>query len=234
MEESMRKIFNESQSVHKHNTAIRQLSKLQKSSNTVSYLSKFYEELIRNIKLTLNCESRSPFTNNSIDFIIKYLLTFSPMNGENYYSPENESNVTLMETVLKDVIKPYLYNLKVECRINACIFVRKLFDELDDINEELFKQLKRDLIQRCADKSSSVRAFAFLALHRFQDLDSEKDIALTAIQFHLKNDPDSEVRHNCLKTIAPSKTTLNDFIYATRDVKDFIRKTGIYLIKSNV
>lgn len=243
MRNSMRIIFNDCQTIHKHDKSLKELMKLQCKTNTVSvmlwfecfvncvafkvtYLRQYYIELLRNIKLTLHADSRSPFTKNVIDFIIKYLLKFSPSNGENYYS-EDETSITLIDTVLSDVVKPYMYNVRAECRINSCNFVRKLIEELDDISESLYESLKTALIERCIDKVTTVRAVAILALHRFQDLLVQNDIAIVAIRFHLKNDPDCDVRLACLQSLAPCKQTLSDFIHATRDVKDFVRKAGM-------
>jgi len=99
---------------------------------------------------------------------------------------------------------------------------------LQDINDDIYEKIRKALLDRSADRVASVRAAAVLALHRFQDTGNANDLVIQAIHFHLNYDPDPEVRHNCLKAMAASQQSLAHFVGSTRDVKDFIRKTGIY------
>ncbi len=82
-------------------------------------------------------------------------------------------------------------------------------------------------MDRCADKDKSIRSVAALALHRFQEVNDPKDLVITALKFHLKNDPDYNVRQSCLLALHPTNYNIDEFISATRDIKDIIRKTGI-------
>lgn len=190
-------------------------------------LEKFYESLVKNIGVTLFCgESRSPFTQNSIELMTKFLAPkTSTSSGENF-CPQDE---VLFESIVRDAIIPLLYSTKTECRVNACTFIRRLMSQLEDVNDSLYVEMRKHLIERSADKHSVVRASSVKALHRFQDLTQVNDIVMIALKFHLRCDPDADVRLACVQTMTPCKSTLTDFIHATRDVNDYIRKTGIFL-----
>ena len=223
--ESMRSLFEDSQRLHKHQTCLQRLICFQNMySRTNQSITNFYKELVRNIKYTLWVQDwRSPYGQNTIGFIIEYLLTFGQTTDlENNEELRNE----LIDTILEDVVIPYTNSKKPECRINACHFIRRLAEELEDINDEIYDDIKKALLDRTVDRIASVRAAAISALHRFQDDTNSNDLAIQAIHFHLNYDPDHEVRHNSLKSMA-SKISLDHFINATQDVKDFIRKTGI-------
>lgn len=152
----------------------------------------------------LNSDPKSPFTQNSIDFLAKYLSSLSPPNENciqnNNYEIET-ADLILLDTVLKNILLPCTY-LNTDFRINTCILIKKLFAELDDIGDDLFDLMKRALLDRCADKTSLVRASAIAALHRFQEVANVDDLVINAFKFHLKNDPDSEVRQGKLSKIA--------------------------------
>ena len=85
-------------------------------------------------------------------------------------------------------------------------------------------------MERLRDKDKSVRSVAALALHRFQEVDDPKDLVSVGLKFHLNSDPDFRVRQSCLLALHPTVTTINEFIGSTRDVKDIVRKTGIFHI----
>ena len=227
--ESMREIFDESQRLDKHQTCLQRMICLQNVySRTNQSITHFYKELVRNIKFTLWVHDwRSPYGQNSIGFVIKYLLTFGQNGDENSDENNDEMRDEFIDTILEDVVIPYTNSKKAECRINCCHFIRRLSEELDVINKDIYEDIRKALLDRSVDRIASVRAAAILALHRFQN---ENDLVVQAIHFHLNYDPDHEVRHNCLKAMAVSKISLDHFIAATRDVKDFIRKTGISFV----
>lgn len=128
--------------------------------------------------------------------------------------------------ILKETVINCLYSLDPGCRFNACALVNKIFMHLQDVDNDVYESLRKALLDRCADKERSIRAAAAKALHRFQEADDPKDRVIAALNFHLKNDPDADVRQACLMSIQPTKETTDDYIHATRDVKDIIRKTG--------
>ena len=88
-------------------------------------------------------------------------------------------------------------------------------------------------MDRIRDKDKSVRSAAALALHRFQEVDEDKDLVTVALKFHLNCDPDFRVRHSCLLSLHSTAATIDEFIRSTRDVKDIIRKTGNFYILFN-
>ncbi|XP_054156320.1 condensin complex subunit 3-like [Oppia nitens] len=255
VEDAMRAIFDDSQRLDKHTECLVRLSCLQRQyTKNKRSIKEFYRELIRDVKYSLWVpDSRSPYTQNTIAFIVKYLLTFPAtieidptvngragrgddgnggyltLNGDN-----DELRHELINAILEDVVIPYTNSTKVECRLNSCFLIRLLSDELDDISEDMFEKIRKALLDRTVDKVTSVRAAAIMALHRFQDSSNDNDLVILAIHFHLDYDPDPEVRHNCLKSMAALQQSLTHFVGATRDVKDFIRKTAYNQIASKL
>lgn len=193
---------------------------------------------------------KSPYTKNVLDFITKFLMNVSQIgNKDDETIIEDKENcdelgmetlgeesfgagcqTTLLDRILKDLILKYLYSVSNECRYNTCQLIQRIFSELEDIDEDAFENIKGALIDRFADKEKMVRKAAALACHRFQDMDDPQDLLIKACQFHLKNDPVADVRSACLQVLEPTKFTLNDFINSTRDVKDYIRKIGMFCL----
>ncbi|XP_054157960.1 condensin complex subunit 3-like [Oppia nitens] len=137
---------------------------------------------------------------------------------------------TFADFVIKEHLIRFLNNKSTHIRYNCCLLIRKLFTELEDMDMEVYEKLKKALLERLRDKDKSIRSAAALALHRFQEVDKYKDMASDALKFHLKGDPDFRVRQSCLLALHPTLNSIDDFINATRDVKDIIRKTAFILI----
>lgn len=229
--QKMGMIFNDGQSPDKHPKCVERMNGLQREcSRSTILVNEFYNQLKKMIKCTLFLhDSRSPFGQNCIEFIIKYLLNFRQTDFEDNEDIE-EQRQEFLESILIEAVLPMTTHMNDECRVNACNFIRCLSQELKEINHETFKAIIKALLERTADPKGLVRAASFLALHRFQTVSNDNDLCAQAIYYHLTNDPDPEVRLNCLKVMASSKNSIAYFIGATRDVKDLVRKTAYFEI----
>ena len=172
----MGQIFNDSQSPDKHPSCVQRMNKLQRDcSRTTNLVKEFYNLLKKMIKLTLFAhDSRSPFGNNCIEFVVKYLLNFRQSDDDD--EDIEDQRQEFLESVLTDAVIPLTSHLKEECRVNACNFIRYVSEELKEMNQDLFNTIVSVLLQKTADPKGCVRAAAFLALHRFQNASNENDI----------------------------------------------------------
>ena len=141
---------------------------------------------------------------------------------------------TIVDALLLDVLIPHLTNGSQTVRLNATNIIRKCLDEVEDLEDAVFKKLKQGLMERLSDKSAVIRSSAAKCLHRFQEVSKAGDIVTAAFNFHLKNDPDYDVRSSILLAVEPSKDTMNEIIARTRDVKDTVRKAAFHKIAERV
>ena len=141
---------------------------------------------------------------------------------------------TIVDALLLDVLIPHLTNGSQTVRLNATNIIRKCLDEVEDLEDAVFKKLKQGLMERLSDKSAVIRSSAAKCLHRFQEVSKAGDIVTAAFNFHLKNDPDYDVRSSILLAVEPSKDTMNEIIARTRDIKDTVRKAAFHKIAERV
>ncbi|KAI1289891.1 Condensin complex subunit 3 [Halotydeus destructor] len=250
--EVMRDIFNMSQHTQNMNRCLDRLNRLVKETP----LQDAYPELMRNIQFALTGPEKSPYTKNCMEFISKFFIDMwkkdidkenrdcsegEPVDisqvdelgleclGRDSYQPSRPPRLeSLADAVLRDVLIPQLENSSVATRVNACTLIRKMFSEIEDIETDTYDKLKSSLVFRMADKNTGVRASAAKTLHRFQETESSQDVVVFAYQYHLKNDPDMEVRKSILLAIEPTEHTIEDIILRTRDIKDSVRKVAYH------
>ncbi|RWS18244.1 hypothetical protein B4U80_12539, partial [Leptotrombidium deliense] len=206
MDKQVREVFQNAQKIAKIPKCIRSLIKLYEEKE-----ASFFEEFYRCVKLTLqsDCDIKC-----LIEFIVKFLTAILKGDGKLNESVDEANrsgcddigvelfgqesfdcrvvlsqSQSLVDEILKNIILPYLNSVIVHVRSNSCYFVKTLFLEIDDVDNQIYNELKKRLLERISDKNATVRAMAAAALHRFQDVDDEKDVVTSAYRFHLKNDP---------------------------------------------
>ncbi|RWS01908.1 condensin complex subunit 3-like protein [Dinothrombium tinctorium] len=254
---AMRDLFQSAQTVSKTDKCVQSLRKLYADNE-----EHFCEPFFRFVRKTLQSPDKSPFTKRSIEFIIKFLAQIGKDDSKNAENDECERRVdestcddigfemfgsesfetvtkisqtqALVDKLVTEVILPYSRAALANIRINTCLLVSKLFAEIDDVDNNVYEELKKTLGDLIADKNPSVRFVAASALYRFQEVDNPNCIATSAYRFHLQYDVVHDVRLAVLNALEPSKTTLTDFISRTRDVKDIIRKTAFLKIAQRI
>ncbi|CAK9252582.1 unnamed protein product [Sphagnum jensenii] len=252
--QKLREIFNAAQHLPKVNGCIKVLHTLfRETLDEKAFLSEF----CRNTRFALQGPDKCPFTRCSIDFVVRFLVaivkedekTEAPapqvdetaddigmeLFGEDSFEskrPVSKSQL-FVDKVLLEVVVKFLNCVEPNVRVNACVFLKKLLMDIEEIDLQVFEKLKNSLIDRMADKCGPVRVAAAYALRRFQEC-SKDDPVLGAYLFHLRNDPVSEVRQAVLMVLEVSKETIEDIIIRTRDAKDIVRKTAFVKLAEQV
>lgn len=192
----------------------------------------FFEEFTRNVTLILINEPKSPYTKDGLEFVVNYLTICSRGKSENV--PPQDTAIVLFERFIHEVIVNLLkHSNRIECRINCCNLIAKLFSKIEDIDEGIYNEVKEALVERAADKNMAVRCQAAMALEQFQELNDD-DSAISALKFHVKYDPQNEVRQACLEVLLPCKDTICVFVNATRDINDVNRKISLNRIADSI
>ncbi|KNF04259.1 hypothetical protein PSTG_02605 [Puccinia striiformis f. sp. tritici PST-78] len=116
-------------------------------------------------------------------------------------------------------------------RFRCCQLIAYVVNSLEEIDDDLFSDLKHKLLIRIHDKEKDVRQQAAIALMNFRPIneeeeeDSEENVNDALIDLMMR-DPSSEVRRTVLHKLCetPSTTTLPAILTRLRDIDPLIRK----------
>ncbi|OAV89055.1 hypothetical protein PTTG_08565 [Puccinia triticina 1-1 BBBD Race 1] len=117
-------------------------------------------------------------------------------------------------------------------RFRCCQLIAYVVNSLEEIDDDLFSDLKHKLLIRIHDKEKDVRQQAAIALMNFRPIneedeeeDSEENVNDALIDLMIR-DPSSEVRRTVLHKLCetPSATTLPAILTRLRDIDPLIRR----------
>ncbi|EFP74365.2 hypothetical protein PGT21_033556 [Puccinia graminis f. sp. tritici] len=117
-------------------------------------------------------------------------------------------------------------------RFRCCQLIAYVVNSLEEIDDDLFSDLKHKLLIRIHDKEKDVRQQAAIALMNFRPVneedeeeDSEENVNDALIDLMMR-DPSSEVRRTVLHKLCetPSTTTLPAILTRLRDIDPLIRR----------
>ncbi|KAH7639934.1 condensin complex subunit 3-like protein [Dermatophagoides farinae] len=115
--------------------------------------------------------------------------------------------------------------------------VFKTIDSLEEVDENTFAEVLKELRKRSIDKDKCVRSLIMLCLRKLQNInnddDNDDDEAIKILKFHLQYDPDSFVRSVAMKTIGLYSNTIEVIYNATRDIDDVVRRLAYLKIAEN-
>ena len=117
-------------------------------------------------------------------------------------------SLTTLDIILRDVLIRGMTDESVTVSINCLIIVRRVMQDVDDVSDNVYSQLRGELVSQVAKKNAGIRAAAIKALHRFQELTDEDDVVTCAMTYHLNNDPDFKVRQAVIQVIEPSSQSV--------------------------
>ncbi|KAJ1817983.1 chromosome condensation complex Condensin, subunit G [Coemansia sp. RSA 2598] len=125
------------------------------------------------------------------------------------------------ETLIRYLLQGFQAKEKVT-RMRCCQIVAMSITNLGAIDEDLYFELIRKLIERVRDKESSIRVHAAVALTRLQSSD---DVEVNEALLNLmQNDPSAEVRRAVLLNIEKNANTLPFVLERARDIDATNRK----------
>ncbi|PLW56608.1 hypothetical protein PCANC_01434 [Puccinia coronata f. sp. avenae] len=168
------------------------------------------------------------------DRVVRFLGAFCAFATE--HDPHKESaDQTATNRFLLHSIKYLSRGFEAKnrfVRFRCCQLIAYVVNSLEEIDDDLFSELKHKLLIRIHDKEKDVRQQAAIALMNFRPVneedeedDSEENVNDALIDLMIR-DPSSEVRRTVLHKLCetPTATTLPAILTRLRDVDPLIRR----------
>ncbi|XP_026679353.1 condensin complex subunit 3 [Diaphorina citri] len=113
-------------------------------------------------------------------------------------------------------------------RYRVCFLLAKLLAECSVIDDDIFDELSRAMLDRIKDKVASVRVQAVTAVYKLQDRANPDCPIKKAFKTHLSMDPSADVRKSVVRFISISVDTVSVIMGRLDDTSDKVRK-HVYL-----
>ncbi|XP_072719489.1 condensin complex subunit 3 isoform X1 [Ciconia boyciana] len=195
----------------------------------------FNEKFIHFLKYAMIIYRREPAVEQVINFVARFVTSFSQVEKEDG-SDEEEGDNLLLNYVFNFLLESHNANSHA-VRFRTCQLVNKILGNMPEnaqIDDDLFDKINEAMLIRLKDKFSNVRIQAVLALARLQDPKDENCPVVNIYKTLLENDSNSEVRRAVLSCIAPSGRTLPKIVGRTMDVKEAVRKQAYEVLAEKV
>ncbi|XP_075355955.1 condensin complex subunit 3 isoform X2 [Mycteria americana] len=195
----------------------------------------FNEKFIHFLKYAMIIYRREPAVEQVINFVARFVTSFSQVEKEDG-SDEEEGDNLLLNYVFNFLLESHNANSHA-VRFRTCQLVNKILGNMPEnaqIDDDLFDKINEAMLIRLKDKFSNVRIQAVLALARLQDPKDENCPVVNIYKTLLENDSNSEVRRAVLSCIAPSARTLPKIVGRTMDVKEAVRKQAYEVLAEKV
>ncbi|NXT42441.1 CND3 protein, partial [Pelecanoides urinatrix] len=207
---------------------------LKSTYNQLEDKEAFHEKFIHFLKYSMIIYRREPAVEQVINFVAKFVTSFSQMEKED--GNEGEEDNLLLNYVFNFLLESHNANSHA-VRFRTCQLVNKILGNMPEnaqIDDDLFDKINEAMLIRLKDKFSNVRIQAVLALSRLQDPKDENCPVVNIYNTLLENDSNSEVRRAVLLCIAPSARTLPKIVGRTMDVKEAVRKQAYEVLAEKV
>ncbi|EGG11613.1 uncharacterized protein MELLADRAFT_115273 [Melampsora larici-populina 98AG31] len=170
-----------------------------------------------------------------VDRVIKFIGAFcsfatdhDPLKDSSDQTPTNR----LLLHIIKYLNRGFEAKNKI-VRFRCCQLLAYVVNSLEDIDNDLFSELKSKLLVRSHDKEKDVRQQAAIALMNFRPVGEEEDEDEDEVNVNdalidlMIRDPSSEVRRTVLHKLCevPNSITLPAVLTRLRDVDTLIRRT---------
>uniref|UniRef100_A0A8D8WN30 Condensin complex subunit 3 n=1 Tax=Cacopsylla melanoneura TaxID=428564 RepID=A0A8D8WN30_9HEMI len=109
-------------------------------------------------------------------------------------------------------------------RYRVCFLLAKLLAECSQIDDDIFDELSRTMLDRIQDKVANVRVQAVNAVYKLQDKTNPECPIKAAFKFHLAVDPSADVRKSVVRYIAINVDTVSVILGRLDDTSDKVRK----------
>lgn len=147
------------------------------------------------------------------------------------------SEPTTVDLFIRNYLLKFIKADDVFVRRNSVLLLRKTIDSLEEVDENTFAEVLKELRKRSIDKDKCVRSLIMLCLRKLQNInnddDNDDDEAIKILKFHLQYDPDSFVRSVAMKTIGLYSNTIEVIYNATRDIDGVVRRLAYLKIAEN-
>ncbi|XP_059149025.1 condensin complex subunit 3-like [Physella acuta] len=242
---SLKDIFIESQTSKNPHPLIQAFCKIYQATP----LDEFWPEFLRLLKHPL-VYGREPAVEKTIEFISKAVCNLATKTSKPVASKKDENTATNNDSAEDDeedmhplLMKIFEFLLSVHSaketniRFRVCQLIAQLLQNLGEgaqIDDSLYDDIYKCMIERLRDKSPLVRVHAVLALTRLQTPTDDTCPITKAYVILMTRDPNDDVRRIVLTSIAPSNTSLQAILQRTCDVKDKVRRTAYTVIAEKI
>ncbi|KAF9103383.1 hypothetical protein BGX29_003425 [Mortierella sp. GBA35] len=187
----------------------------------------FNKEFIRNLNVVLAIKKNEP----TADRVIQALEEEKERNGEGVDQDEEEQgdiSSRFVEYLMLHLLKGITVKEKL-VRVRCCKLIALSTNSMGAMDNDLYIQLKKSLMERARDKESAVRIQAIFALAKLQDDDDEEDPeegdnVVQKLLDLMQHDPAGEVRRSAIFNIEQSKVTLPYILERARDTDTYSRR----------
>ncbi|KAI9291170.1 hypothetical protein K502DRAFT_344837 [Neoconidiobolus thromboides FSU 785] len=212
--------------------SIIQLKNLYDLSIKEQKQEEFYEQLYQLLNKVITLKKKEIIVDRIISFLYKF-LTFLQEKEDKVIDLEDSidsiADLQPSNDLPNKLLAYYLNGIHAKeklVRFRCAQLVAISIHHLRSIDEEIFSELKIQLLKRSQDKESNVRVQVAIALSGLQDesdIDNYNQIINRLIEM-LSKDPSNDVRRTVLSNILVNALTLPHILERSKDVDKSIRK----------
>lgn len=203
----------------------------------------FNAETVRCVLRVLAVKKSEPVGDRVVRFLGTYLNVASQKDGELLQDDDPEATAlpetptSRLTTLILSTLLPLLQVKDKTIRFRATQITSHIINSLDSLDDNLFHQLRLNLLKRIHDKEAPVRLQAVYGLGRLaaevedeephSDSDSDNEVGhgvLVKLLDILQNDPAAEVRRNLLLNLPLTKEVLPYLLERARDLDGATRR----------
>ncbi|KAF9126426.1 hypothetical protein BGW39_006620 [Mortierella sp. 14UC] len=186
----------------------------------------FNKEFLRNLNVVLAIKKVEPVADRVVQ-----KPEAEEEEEEKEEEEEEESSISsrFVEHLMQHLLKGITVKEKL-VRVRCCKLIALSINSVGALDNDLYMELQKSLLERTRDKESQVRVQALFALSKMQgngDDDEDEEEGGTIIKEFLnllQHDPAAEVRRSAIFNIAQSKTTLPYILERARDTDTYNRR----------
>lgn len=173
---------------------------------------------LKGIRIWMKYDDTNNFANNGLGFLAQYLSSLRCDDPD-----------VITHPILRSTFVYFLNTISPSnvIRFRICQFVNLLLSAMSteaNIDDDIFEDILRYMLDRMKDLSPSVRVQAVYALQRLQLPENPDDAVVRTYQYHLNNDPSVLVRQAVLKSIGRSALTVPIILERLWDVDERVRR----------
>ncbi|KAL1460981.1 hypothetical protein WDU94_012915 [Cyamophila willieti] len=219
------------------NKVVKKMVEIFKSTE----FNKFTADLRKCIQFVLCSQEKCKQVDKCLTFIIKFVMKIVSSDQVKTHQEkknQNESKETQDNEDSEDDDEPnhpllrYIFFFLFEInnvedpliRYRVCFLLAKLLAECSQIDDDIFDELSRTMLDRIQDKVASVRVQAVNAVYKLQDKTNPECPIKAAFKFHLAVDPSADVRRSVVRYIAINADTVSVILGRLDDTSDKVRK----------
>ncbi|OAQ26920.1 hypothetical protein K457DRAFT_78601 [Linnemannia elongata AG-77] len=194
----------------------------------------FNKEFIRNLNVVLAIKKVEPTADRVVQFVSTFILCTCEKENMDQEDEDEDEDSSISATFVEHLMRHLLKGITVKeklVRVRCCKLIALSINSVGALENDLYVELQKSLMERTRDKESQVRVQALFALSKMQgngdEEDDDEEEGGTIIEKFLdllQHDPAAEVRRSAIFNIAQSKDTLPFILERARDTDTYNRR----------